>query len=90
MSDVAGELYGTGSGTLPDGTLVTTRREPGEKGGAGVVMWSVDTMREDGVRVVISAFNSGSQETAATRTDPALTLARLREIALSPKWPELL
>ncbi|MEU0113155.1 hypothetical protein ABZ137_05360 [Streptomyces bobili] len=86
MSDVAGELYGSGAETLPDGTRVATRQGPGEKGGEGVVMWTVDTMRAHGLRVVISAFNSGSQTTAATRPEPALTIARLREIALSPQW----
>jgi hypothetical protein len=35
---------------------------------------------------VISAFNSGAQDTPATRTTPALTLKQLREIALSPSW----
>ncbi|MFQ3560128.1 hypothetical protein QZN11_25465 [Streptomyces gramineus] len=86
MSDVAGQLFGAGSETLPDGTLVAARKAPGEKGGDGVVMWTVDTLRTDGFRVVISAFNSGSQETAATRTAPALTLKQLRGIALSPQW----
>ncbi|MEV7324304.1 hypothetical protein [Streptomyces sp. NPDC093970] len=86
MSDVAGDLFGTGSETLPDGTRVAERKGPGEKGGDGVVMWTVDTMRADGFRVVISAFNSGSQQTAATRTAPALTIKQLRAVALSPKW----
>ncbi|MFG3659939.1 hypothetical protein [Streptomyces sp. NPDC047706] len=89
MDDVVGELFG-GAETLPDGTLVTDRQTPGEKGGAGVVMWTVDTLRTDGLRVVISAFNSGSQQTAATREAPALTLAQLRGIALDPRWPTLL
>lgn len=86
MSDVAHQLHGPGSETLPDGTRVATRQGPGEKGGEGVVMWTVDTMRADGRRVVISAFNSGRQDTAATRDQPALTMAQLREIALSPQW----
>ncbi|MGY5049913.1 hypothetical protein ACWDE0_30595 [Streptomyces sp. 900105755] len=86
MSDVAKQLFGAGSETLPDGTRVAERKEPGEKGGAGVVMWTVDTMRADGFRVVISAFNSGSQQSAATRTAPALTMKQLRAIALSAKW----
>ncbi|MEU2423072.1 hypothetical protein ABZ619_18965 [Streptomyces sp. NPDC007851] len=86
MSDVADQLFGTGSRTLPDGTLVAEHKGPGEKGGAGVVMWTADTLRTDGFRVVISAFNSGSQRTPATRTAPALTMAQLRAIALSPRW----
>jgi hypothetical protein len=90
MSDVADQLFGADSETLEDGTKVAVRQGPGEKGGEGVVMWTVDTMRPDGRRVVISAFNSGAQHTAATRETPALTIEQLREIALDPQWPTLL
>ncbi|MFD7457256.1 MULTISPECIES: hypothetical protein [unclassified Streptomyces] len=90
MSDVADQLFGADSETLEDGTKVAVRQGPGEKGGEGVVMWNVDTMRPDGRRVVISAFNSGAQHTAATRETPALTIEQLREIALDPQWPTLL
>jgi hypothetical protein len=86
MGDVAGELFGSGAETLSDGTMVAVRQGAGEKGGAGVVMWTVDTLRTDGSRVVISAFNSGAQDTAATRKTPALSIGQLRTIALSPRW----
>ncbi|MDR6975707.1 hypothetical protein J2X68_002391 [Streptomyces sp. 3330] len=86
MSDVAGELFGSGAETLADGTRVATEQGPGEKGGAGVVMWTVDTLREDGLRVVVSAFNSAEQDKAATRAEPALTVEQLRAVALSPRW----
>nr|WSY52145.1 hypothetical protein OG999_19805 [Streptomyces sp. NBC_00886] len=86
MSDVEDDLFGADAEVLSDGTKVATHQGPGEKGGAGVVMWTVDTIRTDGMRVVISAFNSGGQNTAATRKAPALTMKQLREIALSPKW----
>ncbi|MGW2520761.1 hypothetical protein ACWC09_27835 [Streptomyces sp. NPDC001617] len=86
MSDVAGDLFGSGSQTLADGTKVAVHQGPGEKGGSGVVMWTVDTLRTDGRRVVVSAFNSGAQDTPATRTAPALTVGQLRAIALSPEW----
>ncbi|GCB46370.1 hypothetical protein [Streptomyces sp. NL15-2K] len=86
MSDVAGQLFGADAETLPSGTKVTTSQRPGEKGGAGVVMWTADTIRTDGLRVVVSAFNSGAQDTAATRETPALTMEQLKEIAVSPKW----
>ncbi|MER6410620.1 hypothetical protein [Streptomyces humidus] len=89
MSDAAGQLYGSDAETLPDGTRVATSQGPGEKGGEGVVMWTADTMRGDGRRVVISAFNADSQSTAATRPEPPLTIAQLREIALSPHWDVL-
>ncbi|QIJ64459.1 hypothetical protein [Streptomyces sp. JB150] len=89
MRDVADQLYGADAETLADGTKVTVRQGPGEKGGEGVVMWTVDTMRPDGRRVVISAFNSGAQHAAATRETPALTIGELREIALDPTWRTL-
>ncbi|MFG2127923.1 hypothetical protein ACGFNV_08990 [Streptomyces sp. NPDC048751] len=89
MRDVADQLYGKGSETLADGTKVMERQGPGEKGGSGVVMWTVDTMRTDGYRVVISAFNARTQNTDATRPIPALSMKQLREIALSPKWLQL-
>ncbi|MFE6284813.1 hypothetical protein [Streptomyces sp. NPDC057877] len=86
MSGVAGDLFDADDETLGDGTRVAERQEPGEKGGEGVVMWSVDTLRTDGSRVLVSAFNSEAQHTAATRGEPALTMAQLREIALDPRW----
>jgi hypothetical protein len=89
MSDVEGQLFGDGATTLPDGTEVATRQGPGEKGGQGVVMWTVDTMRPGGFRVVISAFNSGAQYTSATRTTPVLTMKQLEAIATSAKWRTL-
>lgn len=86
MSDAADELFGEGSETLKDGTRVAVHQGPGEKGGAGVVMWTVDTLRKDGLRVVVSAFNAAAQNKAATRAEPALTVKQLRTIALSPRW----
>ncbi|MGW0080636.1 hypothetical protein [Streptomyces sp. NPDC003393] len=84
--DVEGELFGAGTRTLPDGTKVVRREQAGEKGIAGIVMWTVDTIRPDGRRVVISAFNSGAQNTPATRRTPALTMRQLEAIATDPKW----
>ncbi|WNZ08963.1 hypothetical protein [Streptomyces sp. 11x1] len=89
MADLADSLFGADAGTLPDGTKVVERKQPGEKGGEEVVMWTVDTLRTDGLRVVVSAFNSGAQHTAATRETPALTMAQLREIAVSERWKSL-
>ncbi|MFF9621738.1 hypothetical protein [Streptomyces griseosporeus] len=86
MGGDAKSLFDSGDETLPDGTRVAVHQGPGEKGGEGVVMWTVDTLRPDGRRVVISAFNSGTQHDAATRETPALTIAQMRTIALSPQW----
>ncbi|MEU3251951.1 hypothetical protein [Streptomyces sp. NPDC006997] len=88
MSDVADDLFGPDDETLGDGTRVAERQRPGEKGGEGVVWWTVDTLRPgpNGERVIVDAFNSEAQHTAATREEPALTMAQLREIALDPRW----
>ncbi|MFF8610262.1 hypothetical protein ACF06X_30625 [Streptomyces sp. NPDC015346] len=86
MGDVAGDLFGTGATTLPDGRLVKVRQQAGEKGGAGVVWWTADTLTKDGFRVVVSAFNTGAQHEDASRAEPALTTEQLKEIALSDKW----
>lgn len=88
MGDVADELFGADAETLPDGTKVASHESGGDKGVEGTVMWTVDTLRTDGFRVVISAFNAGSQHDAPTRETPALTMKQLREIALSPKWEQ--
>jgi len=86
MSDAEGDLFGSDAEVLADGTKVATHQVPSEKGGAGAVMWTVDTIRTDGRRVVISELNSGAPHDDATRKTPALTMKQLREIALSPKW----
>ncbi|MFS0694060.1 hypothetical protein [Streptomyces nitrosporeus] len=86
MSGVEGDLFGPDAKVLADGTKVTTREGPGEKGGAGVNMREVDTIRPDGFRVVVSAYNAAAQHEAASREFPALTLAELEEIATSTVW----
>ncbi|BAU84266.1 hypothetical protein SLA_3355 [Streptomyces laurentii] len=84
------ELFsGEGVTTEPDGTLVKVTKGSGEKGVEGSVMWTTDTLAKDGFRVVISAFNAGSQLEPPTRAEPALTTAQLKEIATSPKWRSL-
>ncbi|MEU7602506.1 hypothetical protein AB0B78_02305 [Streptomyces sp. NPDC040724] len=70
---------------LPDGTLVNVKQGPAEKG-KGVIEWQVDTLRTDGLRVVVSAYNTANQSGTATREQPALTLDQLKEIALAPGW----
>ncbi|MGP3753508.1 hypothetical protein [Streptomyces sp. IBSNAI001] len=86
MSDVAEELFGSDAEVLEDGTKLVTHEGPGEKGGAGVKTREVDTIRPDGLRVVISAFNAANQNEAASREEPALTLDQLKKIATSEVW----
>lgn len=90
MGAVAGDLFGSGDvTTLPDGRLVKLTQQPGEKGGAGVVWWTADTITPDGFRVVVSAFNTGAQHEDATRAEPALSMEQLKTIALSTDWLRL-
>ncbi|MFJ3666082.1 hypothetical protein ACIPSE_06480 [Streptomyces sp. NPDC090106] len=86
MGDMVGTPAFSGAETLDDGTLVAEQKSGGDKDVAGQAMWTVDTLRPDGFRVVISAFNAGTQHEAPTRTAPALSMEQLREIALSTTW----
>ncbi|MFD6971173.1 hypothetical protein [Streptomyces sp. NPDC059949] len=78
-------FLGTGVTSQPDGTMVKVSQGPAEKG-KGVVEWTVDTLRKDGLRVVISAYNTANQSGTPTREAPALTLDQLKELALAPAW----
>ncbi|MDX2542311.1 hypothetical protein ACOT81_30840 [Streptomyces sp. WI04-05B] len=91
MQDVEDDLFGEGSGavTLPDGIKVVVRQGPGDDKGKGLVMRTADAFWPDGLRVVVSAFNSASQITGPTRENPALTLDQLKAIATDSKWQQL-
>ncbi|ELP69989.1 hypothetical protein ACKI1I_17975 [Streptomyces turgidiscabies] len=91
MQDVEDQLFGEGSGavTLPDGIKVVVRQGPGDDKGRGLVMRTADAYWPDGLRVVVSAFNSASQVTGPTRENPALTLDQLKAIATDSKWQQL-
>ncbi|WP_046777895.1 hypothetical protein [Streptomyces yangpuensis] len=71
--------------TESDGTKVKITQGSAGKG-EGVVQWTVDTLRENGLRVTVSAFNTGNQNGAPTRRTPAPTLEQLKGIALAPGW----
>lgn len=92
MADVEDELFGPDRNpeTLPDGTRVVVRKGVGDDDGRGLVMRTADAIWPDGLRVVVSAFNSASQITGPTRENPALTLDQLKAIATDSKWQGLL
>ncbi|WP_330288093.1 hypothetical protein [Streptomyces sp. NBC_00576] len=92
MKDIEDDLFGEGSGavTLPDGIKVVVRQGAGDNKGKGLVMRTADAIWPDGLRVVVSAFNSASQITGPTRENPALTLDQLKTIATDSKWAGLL
>lgn len=54
-----------------------------------MVRWTVDSLRKNGLRVTVTAYNTADPSGAATRETPALTLEQLQSIALHPKWHEL-
>ncbi|MFJ2232471.1 hypothetical protein [Streptomyces sp. NPDC087859] len=86
MGDLTGESIFEGAESLPDGTMLVTREDAGDKDVSGTVRWTVDTVRINGLRVVISALNAGGPHDAPSRDKPALTMEQLKKIALSSKW----
>ncbi|WUD77321.1 hypothetical protein OG937_39265 [Streptomyces sp. NBC_00510] len=68
--------------TLPDGIHAA----PSSHGGAGAVEWTVDTLRPDGLRVVITAVNAPAYQLPASRAEPVLTTRQLQRIALDSAW----
>jgi hypothetical protein len=86
MGDLLGESMFQGAEEVGDGTMLVTREDAGDKDVSGTVRWTVDTVRINGLRVVISALNAGGPHDAPSRDEPALTMEQLKKIALSSKW----
>ncbi|MFC8346409.1 hypothetical protein [Streptomyces sp. NPDC057280] len=86
MGDLLSDSIFEGAEDVGDGTMLVTREDAGDKDVAGTVRWTVDTVRINGLRVVISAYNSGGPHDAPGRDTPALTKDQLKEIALSSAW----
>ncbi|MFF3946887.1 hypothetical protein ACFYYN_18940 [Streptomyces sp. NPDC001902] len=84
-SPALGELFRSAR-TLPDGTRVGIHTVPSSHGGAGAVEWTVDTLRTDGLRVVITAVNPPAYQLPASRAEPVLTTRQLQRIALASAW----
>ncbi|MFF2194272.1 hypothetical protein [Streptomyces sp. NPDC058157] len=82
---VYAELY-DGAERTPDGTRVKVTEEPAEKGGKNAVEWTVDTVRADGLRVVVTVTNSTGPYQDANRSTPALTVDQLKRLALDKAW----
>ncbi|GGV37595.1 hypothetical protein GCM10010495_63490 [Kitasatospora herbaricolor] len=78
--DVIEQLFAKAR-TLPDGTKVVF-----EKGGDKAAVWTVDSLRPDGMRVVVGAYTSGGPHQPSVRSAPVLTEAQLEAIATSPLW----
>ncbi|MFJ9520970.1 hypothetical protein ACIRPK_22285 [Kitasatospora sp. NPDC101801] len=72
--------YSTGE-TLPDGTRLLTSQEGSDPG-----HWTVEALRPNGLRVVVSVYNSAGLHQPASRTTRALTTEQLKAIATSPEW----
>lgn len=74
--------------TLPDGTKEVVTRGASPSGNGAVVQWRVDALRPDGLRVVVFEFNAASASGPVTRSEPALTVAQLSQIATSQLWQQ--
>jgi len=68
------------STTLPDGTLIVTDQRPGNP----MTVWDVQILRPDGTDVSLSEQCMHMPNTAVE--SPALSMAQLKTIALSPVW----
>jgi hypothetical protein len=69
------------------GRVVTLEGPPSASGPSGVVARTVDVLRADGIRVVVSETNSADGKSGPqTRSAPMLSLAQLRAIATSPAF----
>ncbi|MEU3722949.1 hypothetical protein [Streptomyces sp. NPDC031705] len=75
--------------TQPGGIRLKASQGPAGQGAPGVVRWSVDALRPDGVRLTVSAFNAPKQSGPASRTAPALTVEQLKKVALNPLWDDV-
>ncbi|WP_437099712.1 hypothetical protein [Streptomyces sp. enrichment culture] len=73
---------------LPNGSLIKIDRRPSPYGGEGAVVWTVDVLHEDGLRVVAATVNAAAYYVPASRDLPAVTIAQLKRIALDPAWQE--
>ncbi|WP_221890494.1 hypothetical protein, partial [Streptomyces sp. WAC07061] len=71
-----------------DGVRAKVTQGPAGEDAPGVVRWSVDTLRPDGRRITVSAYNAPKQTGPASRTTPALTLEQVRELALNRHWKD--
>ncbi|MGW3244499.1 hypothetical protein [Streptomyces sp. NPDC001070] len=86
--EVDNQIY-DGATVLPDGTKLVKRSDAGDKGGVGIVRWIADTIRPDGLRVVVTAFNSDGYHRPITRKEPAVSMDELVAAATDPRWVKI-
>ncbi|NBM15947.1 hypothetical protein [Streptomyces sp. GC420] len=68
----------------PDGLLAMVRKSTPTVGyGKGTIEWGADTLRNDGVRALVTEINAPAYGLAAERRSHPLTKKQLMEIALS-------
>ncbi|WP_412077574.1 hypothetical protein ACLF6K_24300 [Streptomyces xanthophaeus] len=78
--------FASGTTSEPNGIQAKVTQGPADA--KGVVAWRADALRANGVRVTVTAYNAQERGGPATRTAPVLTVAQLKEIAVSPKWKD--
>jgi len=75
-----------GARTMSDGVRLLVRRSTPPGGGRGVRRWDADTLRADGLRVIVTQLNARAYGLPATRAEPLLTQGELTALALTPEW----
>lgn len=78
-----------GATVLADGTKVVVSQGAAEKGTAGTLRWSVDTIRPNGLRVAIGELNAPGYHDAPSREKPVLSIKDLQAIAANAAWTKL-
>ncbi|MFD3762595.1 hypothetical protein [Streptomyces sp. NPDC058622] len=79
--------FQSGTTSEPNGAKAKVTQVPAD-GRTGAVAWRVDTLRANGVRITVTGYNAMERSGPATRTAPVLTVAQLKEVALSPTWKD--
>ncbi|MEW1569579.1 hypothetical protein AB0454_42435 [Streptomyces sp. NPDC093509] len=68
------------------GTQVKSTKTRPIGNGANAFQWTYDTLRSDGLRVVIAEVNSRAYYLGADRVNPILDYGQLKKIALAEAW----
>jgi hypothetical protein len=76
-----------GSQVDPNGTQLISRQSPVADSNNRAMQWTADTLRTDGVRIVITELNAPAFVLPSVRNDPPVPASQLMSIALDPSWP---
>ncbi|MEU4095922.1 hypothetical protein [Streptomyces sp. NPDC026673] len=70
----------------PNGIRLLIRQGPYGHKGAGAISWTADSLRLNGLRVIVTAHNAAAYGVDAVRKEPALSVGELTDLALNDAW----